>query len=230
MEISTAIMDSFARKTKWVRIVLYVQVVFAVIMLWSDNLEYQLLSQFQSGAFASEDAMMSAANASDGRQQLVSAAYLLLFVISVIIIAMWIRNANRSARTLGAEDMEFSPAWSVGWYFIPFAHLWKPYQAMKEIWRASFPSNDWRMATTPAILPLWWFFWILNNIIGQASFRMSLRAEEIGELIDVSVTNQVFDVIEIPLALVFLAVVNSVYERQKSSVARIHGVTTDHLP
>ena len=54
-----------------------------------------------------------------------------------IVFLMWIHRANRNARGLGAEGMTFTPGWSVGWYFIPIANLWKPFQAMKEIWQAS---------------------------------------------------------------------------------------------
>ncbi len=223
MEMSAATNDVFIRRTKRVRVVLYAQLVLAVIMLWSDNLEYQLLSQFESGVYVSEDAAMLAAGANDARQQLVAISYLVVFFVSVVLIAQWIYSANQNARNLGAEGMEYSPEWSVGWYFIPIATLWKPYQAMKEIWKASLPTEDWQSSARPAILPWWWFFWIASNALGQASFRMSLWAEEIDELINLSVMNQAFDVMEIPLALVFLAVVNSVHQRQSSTVARMNG-------
>ena len=215
-----ATFEVFVRRTKRVRVVLYAQLVIAVIMLWSDNLEYQLLTQFDSGVFSSEDAAMSAAIANDERQQLVAIGYLLVFFVSVVLIAQWIYSANQNARNLGAEGMKYTPGWSVGWYFIPIATLWKPYQAIKEIWRASYSTDDWKSTKTPAILPWWWFFWILTNLLGQVSFRMSMRAEEIDELINLSVLNQAFITLEIPLALVFLAVVNSIYERQSLTATR----------
>ncbi len=220
MDGAAVTMDTVSRKTRIVRILLYTQIVVAVLMLWSDNLEYQLLSQFQAGAYSS-DAVLKVANENDSRQQLVAIAYLLVFVVSVVVIAQWIISANKNARVLGAEGMEFTPGWAVGWYFIPFAHLWKPYQAMREIWKASDPRESWQQNVIPTILPLWWFLWIASIVIGQASFRMSMRAEEIHELIDLSILNQVFDVAEIPLALVFLALVNSVHERQLSTADQI---------
>ena len=225
METLPATFEVFTRRTNRVRAVLYVQLVMAMIMLWSDNLEYQLLTRFESGVYVSEDAAMSAAIASDERQQLVGIGYLLVFVVSVILIAQWVYSANQNARNLGAEGMEYTPGWSVGWYFIPIASLWKPYQAMKEIWRASHPTEDWRSSTRPGFLPWWWFLWITTSIVGQASFRMSMWAEEIDELIDLSVVNQVFDILEIPLALAFLAVVNSVHQRQCSTATRMSGIS-----
>ena len=123
--------------TRWTRWFLYGQVGLGVVAMLSSLLEFQLLADLESGVYISEASAVAAAEASDARQGLVGTAQVLIYLISGVLILMWIYRANHNARALGAANMDFTPGWSVGWYFIPIANLWKPYQAMKEIWKAS---------------------------------------------------------------------------------------------
>lgn len=81
--------------------------------------------------------------------------YLVVYIITSVLFLRWVYVSNRNARALGASDMQHSPGWSVGWYFIPIATLWKPYQAMKEIYKASHPNykENWKEAEAPGFLP-----------------------------------------------------------------------------
>ncbi|MCZ8158416.1 MAG: DUF4328 domain-containing protein [Rhizobiaceae bacterium] len=203
--------------TKWVVWFLYVQMLVAVISLVSGNMEYQLLTAFQDGAYTSQDLAIAHADASDKRQQLVAYLYLAVFFISGVLILKWIHRANFNARQLGAAGMEFTPGWSIGWYFIPIFTLWKPYQAMKEIWKASHNPGDWKNVDASASLSLWWFLWIGNSLLGQAVFRMSMRAEELPQLISVNIVNQISDVTGVLLSVATLWVIN-----------QIHGAQTRH--
>ena len=203
-----------ASLTAWVRYLIYAQVLVAVISIASNQMEYRLLSDFQAGVYASQVDAIAAGEASDQRQSVVAIVYLLVFIVSGVFILMWIYRANYNARQLGAEGMKFSPVWSVGWYFVPIATLWKPYQAMKEIWRTSHAPTDWQDASATALLPLWWFFWLASNALGQAAFRMSFRAEEIVELMDVNRVYLASDVFDIGLAFTMLALVNGIYRAQ----------------
>src|SRR5262249_59327981 len=67
----------------------------------------------------------------------------------------------------------FSPGWAAGSFFIPIVHLWKPYQAVKEIWRASEPDGTpfWKVNSRPAVFPVWWATWIIGNLLGNQAMR-----------------------------------------------------------
>ncbi|MEW4368174.1 DUF4328 domain-containing protein [Aliikangiella maris] len=200
--------------TKWVKWFIYIQILVAVISLISGNMELQLLSNYENGIYTSQAQAVADGEANDARQGLIAIAYTVVFIISGIIILKWIYRANYNAQQLGAKDMQFTPGWSVGWYFIPIFTLWKPYQAMKEIWKASANSDNWSNEKVGSILPWWWFFWLANNFLGQAVLRMSLRAEEISELKNVNIVYQASDIASIILAFVTLSLVNSIYQSQ----------------
>ena len=141
---------------------------------------------------------------------------IIIFVVSGILILKWIYRANYNARQLGATDMVFTPGWSIGWYFIPIANLWKPYQAMKEIWKASSSPQSWKTLSASSLLPWWWFFWIVSNMFANTSFRLAMRAEETNALIVVNVVTQLSDVTGIPLSLIVISIISKIYEMQMS--------------
>src|SRR3546814_18564993 len=49
---------------------------------------------------------------------------------------------------------------SVGWFFVPIANLWMPFQAMRQLSKASTKPGDWEAAATSALLAWWWLFWL----------------------------------------------------------------------
>ncbi len=69
---------------------------------------------------------------------------------------------NCNAKALNAENMRFSPFAVIGWHFIPIACLWKPYQAMKEIWGASINPIAWKTVKCTPILNYLWFAWVVK--------------------------------------------------------------------
>lgn len=200
--------------TNWVRYMLYAQIIVAAIAIGSNYLEYQLLSDYQNGVYTSQELAIADGEASDQRQRIVALMYLSVFIVSGFLILRWIHRSNYNARELGASDMEFTPGWSIGYYFIPILALWKPYQAMKEIWKASHNPSNWQSENTSSLLGIWWFLWIVTNILGQAVFRMSNGAEELPELMNLNLVSQASEMLSIPLALVTLLIVNKIHTAQ----------------
>jgi len=146
---------------------------------------------------------------------LVGLPQLIVAVASIVFIAMWIYRVAWNARVFaGARNMDFTPGWSVGWYFVPFANLWKPYQAMKEVWRASANPSQMDRTGVSWWLPLWWLLWLANNIVSNYASRASWRADTISEETDAALASITADAINIPLCLVFLLIVNRVFRMQ----------------
>ena len=89
---------------------------------------------------------------------------------------MWIHRAHSNLQDAGIE-LETSPGWAVGWYFIPIANLFKPFQAMRELWTESHGAQDSYAAEAPSTLGIWWGCWIIGNILGNVSTRMSMMGD-----------------------------------------------------
>jgi hypothetical protein len=127
---------------------------------------------------------------------------------------MWIHRANYNAHQLGAAGMRFTPGWAVGWFFIPIANLWKPYQVMKEIWKASANPAHWQDQRRGSILPWWWALFLASGFVSNASGRAALLAETIPALTMVNIVDIVGNALEIASASIALALVIQIFQMQ----------------
>lgn len=206
--------------TTWLKYFLYASIIIDAIALLSGVLQYQLLSDFKLGIYSSEALVTAAAESNDKRQQIIGVFQFGIAISTIVVFAMWIYRANLNSRALGAQNMTFTPGWSVGYYFIPFLNLWRPYQAMKEIWKTSKNPVAWGGEERGAILPWWWLFFLITSMLGNASFRTSMRAEEIHELITATGIMIASDTVSIPATIIALFLVGEIYRMQMSHVLR----------
>ena len=104
-----------------------------------------------------------------------------------IAFLVWMNRAAKNARVLVPDArFEFTPGWCVGWWFVPFANLIKPFHAMKEIYQASQLANEARdpagysavlaAIPVPAVLQLWWGAWVASTIVD----RVTSKVESLG--------------------------------------------------
>ena len=97
------------------------------------------------------------------------------FIVCVILVGFFVYRATRNLRLSNARGVDIGPAWAVGWYFIPFANLVKPFQSMKEIWISSHDPER-AAGDAPSTLSWWWGCWLGANFIANASTAMSNQA------------------------------------------------------
>jgi len=65
-----------------------------------------------------------------------------IFIASIVVFLIWEYRSFNNLSALEARNLEFSPGWAIGWWFVPFANLFKPFQAMRELWAESDPEYD----------------------------------------------------------------------------------------
>jgi hypothetical protein len=184
----------------------------ALVAVWSGSLELTLLNDIADGRIVTQ----AQADANDARQGLVGLLQLVVYLTLIVLFLVWINRANKNARALGAEGMTFTPAACVWWWFAPIFWLWKPYQAVKEIWRASATDRDadWRNTRVPALLGWWWFFWIVGNIFAWGGFRAS-TSEDIDLVIAGGSLIFMSDLLDIPLTVLVILVVTRISDGQR---------------
>jgi len=61
-------------------------------------------------------------------------------------------------------------------------------------------------------LGFWWTLWIINNVLGQFIFRLSLNADTIDEFIISTKASMISNIIGIPLALLAVKVIKDYSE------------------
>lgn len=136
-------------------------------------------------------------------------------IASAIFVGRWIYRASENAHAL-SDEMTISPGWAVGWYFVPFATLFKPYQAMREIWQASLAPHNPGSVQSPPIMQIWWMLWIATSILGNISFRVSLGAKTINDFLLGSWIDIISFAVDVPLALLLITLMRQVSANQRS--------------
>ena len=94
------------------------------------------------------------------------------FVFCVVMVCRVTYRAMRNLHTINSDEAEMSPGWAVGWYFIPFANLWKPAEGMSQIYHGTYQAvGEKSRASSP--IPAWWTLWLVGNFAANISQRMS---------------------------------------------------------
>ncbi len=175
---------------------------------------YQQLAMLNRANFSPAEA-----EANDNRQQAIGVLSLVIRLVTVVGFGMWIVRANRNVRALGARSLPIKPGWAVGYFFVPILGLFRPYQAMRDLTKASRNPQKWRNAPASLILPFWWTFWLISNFVNQISLRITLAAKDVPSLKDATNVQIVAELTEFPLCLTATILVLLVTRLQETSFA-----------
>lgn len=140
---------------------------------------------------------------------LVSLVMLIVVIVASIVSLRWIYLANRNAHVF-ANGLAVSPGWNVGWFFVPVANLFKPFEGIEQVWRASKNPENWRTQVIPDHLRWWWACWLLTTILGSIGWRIEIRAATVGARLFANITDVASTAVAVPATILFLRVVREV--------------------
>lgn len=146
-------------------------------------------------------------------------AQLVVFFTTVVVFLMWLYRVHENLAAFGIprNQMQYSSAWAVGSFFIPFASLIIPYRAIKEVWQKSVPNyaTMFSALSPPGYFAAWWGFWITSNIADQLYFRLSWR--EAAATDSIEVIGAIGGVLGIVAAFLGVKVVREIQRQQVES-------------
>lgn len=148
--------------------------------------------------------------------QILSPYYIVLglsglsYIFCGIIFLFWIYRASNNTHALNPEvNIEFTPGWMVGSYFLPIVNLYWPYKSMKELWRINTKnSND-------SIIMIWWITFLLLNLTAPISSVIAQSANyqlTIHENIFIDNLSNIFGIIS---ALLAIKIIIKIHAAQK---------------
>ena len=158
--------------------------VLSVVAAISAGLQLQLLG----AQFTHEQA-----TANDVRERLVALGATTVQLVTVVVFAVWIVRAHRNLPALGAEDLDVTPGWALGWFIVPIASFWKPYTAMRTLWKASHDGPRWEVEDVPAWMTLWWVLWLVGMVFGRLILSQLSQANTLDGLIVMTKTSLASD-------------------------------------
>lgn len=143
---------------------------------------------------------------SDIANAVIGLAQFPLAIFIAITFLRWVYRANKNLHILSSIPMAFSPGWSIGWYFIPIANLFKPYQAMKEIWLVAHRGGEKGIA----ILGWWWFLWLVSSSLARLAMRIALRENNAQGYVHSAIANLASDAMDVILNIVAIMLVTAI--------------------
>ncbi len=176
--------------------------------------QLRLLLMIQNG----EEVSDFAADLSDFLYGGVGLIQALVFVLTAVVWLVWLKAAYKNLTLVGSRRTKFTPGWAVGYWFVPFINLVRPYQIMKELWNRSDDENQSATDSlyTPSILPAWWATWILSNFAGNLMFRQSLAADDLASFLVSTKTGLINDGLTVLAGSFAIFIVLQIWKRQKA--------------
>jgi hypothetical protein len=106
-----------------------------------------------------------------------------LEVVTMVAIAglflAWLHRIVANGPALGGRALRFTPGWAIGWWFVPVASMFRPFQVVGEAWRAATgpaggSTPDTRaMRRVPAFLRAWWGLFLLGSVMSHMGLPRS---------------------------------------------------------
>lgn len=210
------------KRSQWVCWIFIILMIVNVIGILSGFAQAELLNR----AIAGETITWSEATANDAREAAVGFAQSVLYIASAVVFLMWVYRTHKNLPPLGAAGLRFTPGWAVGWFFVPIMSLFRPYQAVAEISKASDPNVDatggtsWKSVSPSPLVRWWWAFFLISSYVGYIVFRIALPivlySEELSDFLTLTYANMVCDAIDVVGILITILMVKRITQLQET--------------
>lgn len=156
-------------------------------------------------AFLDGDAYLEELLISQALTALIGVAVLFVYLVTAIVFLKWAYRVSANLHVKAGGKWDHSPSATIGWYFVPIAALFKPYQVMREIWSKAH-QKKWGGETR--LLGGWWALWIVSSIFGQIIWR--INGETVQEFQGIAAVQIISDLIDIALGFTAIALVSNI--------------------
>jgi|JI10StandDraft_1071094.scaffolds.fasta_scaffold159079_3 hypothetical protein len=146
---------------------------------------------------------------------IIGIGYMVAFVGTMIISAVWIYRASWNARQIQPLAERITPGWAVGWFAVPLANYFMPYKAMKQCWQSSHDPTGDIEGQVPSLFGWWWTAWVLASLTGNVVMRLHAKAETISELRTAYTVELVTAPFTLVSAVFFARVIMGITEAQR---------------
>lgn len=173
------------------------------------------------------------ATADETQQQIIVILQFAAYLITGVLFLTWIYRTHRNLPALGIPGPRYSPAWAVGWFFVPIFGLFRPYEVMQELYKGCNPdvgiSDEFLRQYSPtvklyssktALIGLWWGFWLASIFLTRISDQTHVLSG-LGGLIIGNWLSIISDGFGIVAAVCVILIVKEIDARQEEKHKRL---------
>jgi hypothetical protein len=143
------------------------------------------------------------------------------------LLIAWMNRIYRKLPGLGARELRGSAGGAVGWWFVPLANLYVPFQYLREIWRALTPGllpNDLisrEKVSSGRIVGALWILAILSTALGFLVRAWGQKPVTIGDFIRLDAIDASFLASRAGYLILSIALMLAVQARQAKRFAEL---------
>lgn len=162
--------------------------------------------------------------AHDRRELIAGGTAILIYLVFLVLLLVWKYRAYKNLESLQAPALRFSAAGAVAWYFCPIANLWKPCQAMQDIYVGSHPRGLNRAVEVGAgLVALWWGAWLLDGFVSFVVARVYDGDESLAGVRTAAMADLAVIATGALSAILTMAIIHSITRNQKLRAAMLTG-------
>lgn len=206
--------SSLNKVTKWLVMIMAVEIIMSIVTLVSDVYQIRLLTSIMNYEYDYSTAI-SLAGVNDLWQVIISGIGLAVTILSIIILLYWFYRAYRNLPSLGAKVLKFNPKWVIAYFFIPILALWKPFMALEEIWANSTDGYSSSSTKSSYILLIWWILFIVSNLMSFSLGRSITSATTLEGIINWSNQDIVLQILIMVSNALFIYIAKEVCGKQE---------------
>jgi hypothetical protein len=94
--------------------------------------------------------------------------YQAFFWSGIVLLMVWSWRVTKYLEDVSAHDLTNSPPMAGFGYIIPIMSLWKPYQTVRDIFKASRNPDGWPDDKQASLIGWWWAAYLAANFAGQS--------------------------------------------------------------
>ena len=203
---------------KAVLICIGLEAVMTLVSMVSTLLQGALLLRLQGGEVVSDGAW----SRSEWRVIAVGMAVVLMAAIAGVVFLWYLARVNHNARALGAKGLSATPGWTIGYFFVPIINLYRPYQIVQELWKASAPvAGRWTSQPGSSLVGWWWALHLLDNVANQIVARLNWSVTtnenpDVNQLLALAGLDLGVEVLDLGLCVAAFQLVRKLQERQSA--------------
>jgi hypothetical protein len=195
------------------------------ISIWDSSLYIDMCERTLAGEEISEEELAS----HEMRGSLLTWPSIAASLGATVFFFIWNYRVYKNLFSLRADQIRFSPAGAIGWYFCPIINLWKPFQAMQDIQRGSAPEHVARSPQRMSIFVLfWWIVWVADGIVAYACFKGGMRLAavedpmltEVIAVFHLSITSDVVSIISAVLTIILIWMISTNQRQRYEDMSR----------
>lgn len=161
-----------------------------------------------------------------------------VYLAAIVAFLLWIHRAYSNLRPLGARQLNDTAGWAVGSFFIPILNLFRPYKAVREIWRWSKPVTDagdeiaglsFTADTSAPLVGWWWGFWIVSNVASNLYYRLSDEKGAAEAIPWLGLLNDIATIVAAAVAILMIRAIDRMQE-DKSKQLALSGASFEQPP